>query len=180
MKSTEEVFPTKAEVEFNDILLGEEFATALLKQATKAPSLQGEPGSYIIIPDIIAADSDARGKVRGWCFEVKDETGSKMSKLAMNRYTGPVWFLEPHKATSYLEFSQAFKCPCIMVIRNRAGTWKLDFFTKNVRGRIGYNRSVVAANWNNPRGIPILYNVMYHLDPFFDDLDDLRNRYWQD
>jgi len=80
-----------------------------LKEQVRAPSIQGE-SDFIIIPDILAMDNSGRG----WCFEVKDERESKrpMKHLTMpHGYTGPVWFLEKHKAESYLRFSQAFNVP---------------------------------------------------------------------
>ena len=177
MGKSQVVFPTEAESRFNDILLSKGFATASLKQAVKAPSIEGDPG-YIVIPDIIAVDNE----LRGWCFEVKDEKDSKidMARIQLNRYHGPAWLLKSWLAESYLEFSQAFKCPCVIVIRDNAGNWRVDYFSKRVGRKIDYNRSVVAANWDDPRGIPILFNVMYHLPAFFRQLDETREELWEE
>src|SRR4029077_13263694 len=118
------------ESKFNDILLARGFATANLKQAVKAPSIEGDPG-FVVIPDIIAIDEE----VRGWCFEVKDEKESRydMANIRLNQYKGPAWFLKPSLAESYLEFSQAFKCPCIIAIRDYKGKCRLDYFTRSAR-----------------------------------------------
>lgn len=81
-----------AESEFEKILRENGFMTATPKTSVKAPSIQGEPGHFIIIPDIIAVD----GKGNGWCFEVKDEAASTycMRRIEMTHgYTGPAWFL---------------------------------------------------------------------------------------
>jgi len=98
-----------AEEIFAGILQAEGFMMTFLKEQVRAPSIQGE-SDFIIIPDILAMDNSGRG----WCFEVKDERESKrpMKHLTMpHGYTEPVWFLEKHKAESYLRFSQAFNVP---------------------------------------------------------------------
>ncbi len=136
------MYLSEAESAFDQILQDRGFLTAGLKESVRAPSLQAEPGRYIIIPDILAVDT----KDWGWCFEVKDERESEtsMRRLEMpGGYAGPVWFLEPWKAESYLKFSRAFKCPCILVVRGR-NRWKLGFFTQNIHGKVGYNRDLVV------------------------------------
>lgn len=143
----------------------------------QAPSLQGPPHMYIIIPDFLAVDL----KGEGWCFEVKDEreSRSKMEKLEMPRgYSGPVWYLEPWKAESYLRFPRAFRCPCIIAVRGRT-KWKMGFFTRSLTGRIEYNTDLIVPGWKDPRGYPVLFNVMFQLEQFFSELDRLRDKHWQ-
>ena len=171
------MFLSPAESEFEKILLKKGFMVAGLKQSVNAPSLQGAPHVYIIIPDFLAVDL----KGEGWCFEVKDEIGSKstMDRLEMPRgYSGPVWYLEPWKAESYLQFSRAFRCPCIIAVRGRT-KWKLGFFTRNLTGRIEYNTDLVVPGWRDHRGYPVLFNVMSQLDRFFSELDRSRKEYWK-
>ena len=151
--------------------------TATLKESIKAPSIQGEVGNYIIIPDIMAVDKAGNG----WCFEVKDEASSsyKMKSLRMTKgYKGPVWFLERRKANSYLKFSQAFQCPCIIAIGG-SQRWKLGFLTQKSGSTIEYNRDIAAVNWNDSRGIPLLFNVMFQLEAFFNSAEKLRDFYWK-
>lgn len=170
---------SEAESEFERILRGKGFKTATMKEQVKAPSLQGNVG-YIILPDILAVDKQGRG----WCFEVKDETWSRapMRHVEMTHgYRGPVWFLEPYKARSYLEFSQAYSVPCVITIRGDMG-WKAGFLTRvsQADGRIDYNRDQIAPEWDDPDGIPILFSVLFSLDRFFKTMSSLRSRYWKD
>lgn len=168
---------TQAEEGFEEILQLHGFMTANMKQQVKAPSLQGE-SDFIILPDILAADK----KGRGWCFEVKDERQSKtpMRTLNMTRgYSGLVWYLDPLKARSYLRFSQVFSVPCVIAIRGRS-KWRLDFFTKKHRGKIEYNKDVVAVDWDNRKGIPVLFNVMLLASRFLENLDNVRQTNWED
>lgn len=164
-----------AEVEFEKILRDWGFKTATLKTSVKAPSIEDGRGNYIIIPDILAVDR----KEEGWCFEVKDEATSswKMNDLAMNRYSGPVWLLEERKARSYLDFSKAFDCPCVIAIGDENG-WRVGFFTRKSKGKVNYNKRIVAINWIDPDGIPVLFNVMSPLDIFLGSSTELRRLYW--
>ena len=164
-----------AEAEFERILRENGFRTATLKRVVKAPSIEDGRGNYIIIPDIMAVD----GNGEGWCFEVKDEAASsyEMKELSMNRYRGPVWMLEQRKATSYLDFSAAFDCPCIIAIGDK-DQWRVGFFTHKRRGRVDYNRRIVAVNWDDPEGIPVLFNVMMPLDDFLASIEKLRRFHW--
>lgn len=169
---------SEAESAFEQILRDRDFKTATMKEYVKAPSIQGRKNDYIILPDILAVDKQGRG----WCFEVKDETWSKapMRYLEMTQgYTGPAWFLEPYKAESYLSFSQAFNVPCVIVIRGDSG-WRAGFLTKVVSsdGRIDYNRDQIAPEWDDPDGIPILFDVLFGLEEFFGKLDAMRDDYW--
>jgi hypothetical protein len=165
-----------AESEFEKILRDNGFMTATLKTAVKAPSIQGRPGQFIIIPDILAVDESGNG----WCFEVKDEAGSSygMRRIEMTHgYSGPAWFLEERKAKSYLNFSRAFGCPCVLAIGGRQ-RWRVGFFTRKFGTRIDYNQDIVAAKWRDPAGIPILFSVMHRLEDFLDSSDVLRREYW--
>ncbi len=151
--------------------------TATMKECVKAPSIQGKPGEYIIIPDILAVDEQGNG----WCFEVKDEGNSSydMAYLEMSHgYTGPVWFLQRYKAKSYLSFSRAYDCPCVIAVKGWQ-QWKMGFFTRKRGAEIDYNRSIVAENWRDADGIPILFNVMDKLDDFLDSHSALREKYWR-
>ena len=166
-----------AEEMFAEILRVEGFMVTFLKEQIRAPSIQGED-DFIIIPDIPAVDKSGRG----WCFEVKDERESKrpMKRLTMpHGYTGPVWLLEKRKAESYLRFSRAFKCPCIIAVRGDM-RWRIGFFTHISNGEIYYNKDLVAVGWNDPFGYPVLFNVMPTATKFFHELDALRARYWAD
>ena len=168
---------TQAEENFEEILQIHGFMTANMKQQVKAPSLQGE-SDFIILPDILAVDK----KGRGWCFEVKDEQESKtpMRMLTMTHgYSGPAWYLDPLKAKSYLRFSQVFSVPCMIAIRGKR-KWRLGFFTRKIRDKIEYNKDIVASGWDNPKGIPILFNVMLLAGKFLEELDNVRHAHWGD
>jgi len=168
---TEALTLSPAEAEFERILREHGFKTATMKQYVKAPSLQGVWGDYIILPDIIAVDKSGRG----WCFEVKSEKESRQSMQCREMpmgYAGPVWFLEEHKMRSYLDFSKAFFCPCIIII-NGDFQWKAGFFTRiNLEGDIEYNKDLVVARWKDDLGCPVLFNVMDTLDRFFENLEN--------
>lgn len=164
-----------AEEVFAGILQAEGFMITFLKEQVKAPSIQGED-DFIILPDILAVDKSGKG----WCFEVKDERESKrpMKHLTMpHGYVGPIWLLEKRKAESYLRFSRAFKCPCMIAVRGDM-KWRVGFFTQISNNEIHYNRDLVAVGWSDPFGYPVLFNVMLTTSKFFHEMDDLRARYW--
>jgi Holliday junction resolvase len=170
-----------AESELEQLLQARGFLTATMKRDVKAPSLQGkQKGSYIVLPDILAVDWLGRG----WCFEVKSERESKtrMKFLEMPMgYTGPVWYLQRYKARSYLEFSKAFRCPVVIVIKGDL-KWKAGFFTKvdHTSGEVVFNNALVAPGWKDARGIPVLFNVMPSVDEFLEKLEETRRKYWSE
>src|SRR3989441_11003822 len=157
-----------AEEVFAGILQAEGFMITNLKEQIRAPSIQGED-DFIIIPDILAVDTSGRG----WCFEVKDERESKrpMKHLTMpHGYTGPVWLLEKRKAESYLRFSRAFKCPCMIAVRGDM-KWRVGFFTQVSHREIFYNKKLVTARWHEPFWDPGLFYVNLTTPKFFPELD---------
>lgn len=158
--------------------------TASLKTAVKAPSMENGLGYYVILPDILAIDVD---NGQGWCFEVKDETRSrsKMRSMTLGKterygggYSGPVWMLQTRNALGYLNFSNAFECPCVIAIKSTNG-WRVGFFTRQFKSRVDYNSETVAQSWSDSRGkIPIMFERLEELEPFLRSIRSKQRKEW--